>query len=85
MQAKKAYRNLFPNLIESIIHENTYIHGAKLNHTNAVTAVDLIAMQNERESGIVRGKRMLNRTLEIGHAGDGCAQSQGPDVDEDLS
>jgi len=37
------------------------------------------------ELGIVRNKRMLNWTLEIGHAGGGCAQSQGPELDEDCS
>jgi len=37
------------------------------------------------ELGIVRNKRMLNWTLEIGHAGGGCAQSQGPELDEDRS
>jgi hypothetical protein len=31
------------------------------------------------------GDCMLNRTLEIRHAGDGCALSQGPGINEDLS
>jgi len=31
------------------------------------------------------GKQMLNRTLEIGHGVVGCTQSQGPELDEDLS
>jgi len=38
-----------------------------------------------REIGDCEGKQMLNRTLEIGHGVVGCTQSQGPELDEDLS
>ena len=34
---------------------------------------------------IVRHKQLLNLTIEIGHASNGCTQSQGPVLDEDLS
>ena len=34
---------------------------------------------------IARRRRLLNLTLEIGRASDGCTQSQGPVLDEDLS
>jgi len=35
--------------------------------------------------GIARDKWTLNRTLEIGHTGSSCTQSQGSELDEDLS